>query len=336
MAAPAQSGDIYARWLGITETARPLNHYQLLRLKNFEDDAGQIRAHYNKMSAHIRKYLTTEYAEKAHGILNELTRAMLCLTDSRRKSDYDASLGRSSVGESKKRTFEQILIGRKLVNAEQLAKAKSLAAAIGVELRDALMQQKVASAEALAQALAESQGLPYVDLLQATFDIDLLGKMPATLARQHSAVPLMIDNDRILVASPNPLSTEIEDQLRLRLGLMVRPVICTPAAIHEIVNRYYTREAAAKEMGVTSQAAKDADEEFDPVAAAAKKKERLKLTGIAFALGFAFVAVSLNFVGLFSINVQRKLASTSLLYQYAGAAVVAIIPALVTFFVKRK
>ena len=55
MAAPAQSGDIYARWLGITETARPLNHYQLLRLKNFEDDAGQIRAHYNKMSAHVRK-----------------------------------------------------------------------------------------------------------------------------------------------------------------------------------------------------------------------------------------------------------------------------------------
>jgi hypothetical protein len=160
--------------------------------------------------------------------------------------------------------------------------------------------------------------------------------MPATLARQHSAVPLMIDNDRILVASPNPLSTEIEDQLRLRLGLMVRPVICTPAAIHEIVNRYYTREAAAKEMGVTSQAAKDADDDFDPVAAAAKKKERLKLTGIAFALAFAFVAVSLNFAGLFSVTVQRKLASTSLLYQYAGAAVVAIIPAIVTFIVKRK
>ena len=48
--------DVYKEWLGIAETARPLNYYQLLRLKTFEDDAIRIAAHYRKMNAHVRKY----------------------------------------------------------------------------------------------------------------------------------------------------------------------------------------------------------------------------------------------------------------------------------------
>ena len=37
---------------------RPLNHYQLLRLKQFEDDTAKIRDHYRKMNAHVRKFAT--------------------------------------------------------------------------------------------------------------------------------------------------------------------------------------------------------------------------------------------------------------------------------------
>jgi hypothetical protein len=329
---PQVQGDIYSRWLGITEKNRPLSHYQLMRLKNFEDDPSQIRAHYNKMSAHVRKYLATEYADKAHGLLNELTKAMLCLTDSRRKSDYDATLGRSAKGETRKRSLEEILIKRKVVDAEQMAKAKKLAAAIGVELHEALVQQKI-PANVVSQALAESQGLSYVDLQEIEFDLDLIGKMPAMMARQYSAVPLMIDNDRILVASPNPLPANLEDELRLRMGMTIRSVICTPAAVHEIVNKFYPREAAAREMGVTSaQDAEDAEEEFDPEAIAERKKNRLKFTGVAAAMTFAASAISIQIAGQFS----RDLAAVPLLTQYGVGLLLALVVAGITWFVKRK
>ncbi|HEX3870307.1 MAG TPA: hypothetical protein VHV77_07725 [Pirellulales bacterium] len=329
---PQAQGDIYSRWLGITDANRPLTNYQLLRLKNFEDDPAQVRAHYNKMSAHIRKYLTTEYAEKAHGILNELTRAMLCLTDSRRKSDYDASLGRSSKGETKKRSLEDILIKRKLIDADQLAKAQKLSAAIGVELRDALVQQKAIDSQAVAQAFAESQGLPYVDLLQVDFDLDLLGKMPAMLARQHSAVPLMIDNDRVLVAAANPLPTDLEDELRLRMGMTIRSVIATPTAVHEIVNRYFPREAAAREMGVTAPKAGGEQEELDPAVVAERKKDRLKFTGLAAALTFAGSAIAIQVAG----SMSRSLSGIPLLQQYGVGFLLALVAAGITWFVKRK
>ena len=39
-----QQLDVYRDWLQITETARPLSHYQLLRLPKFEDDVAKIRS----------------------------------------------------------------------------------------------------------------------------------------------------------------------------------------------------------------------------------------------------------------------------------------------------
>ena len=44
MAKP-QNIDVYKSWLGITDANRPLNYYQLLRLKKFEDDAALVRAY---------------------------------------------------------------------------------------------------------------------------------------------------------------------------------------------------------------------------------------------------------------------------------------------------
>ena len=34
----------------------------------------------------------------------------------------------------------------------------------------------------------------------------------------------------------------------LRVGLPVRTVLCTPTAIHDVVNKFYTKEAAAAEL----------------------------------------------------------------------------------------
>ena len=53
--------DVYRDWLGIKEAERPLNHYQLLRLKKFEDDPEKIRGHYRKLNAHVRKYAAGQY-----------------------------------------------------------------------------------------------------------------------------------------------------------------------------------------------------------------------------------------------------------------------------------
>ena len=157
-----QTLDVYRDWLKITETARPLNHYQLLRLKKFEDDPAKVREHYRTMNAHVRKFAAGEFAKQSQDLLNELAKAMLCLTDAQRKGEYDASLGRKDAkAEGKTRTFEEILLATKVIDQAALDKARNFAQAINVEVRDALVQQKLAKYEAVLPAYAESIGLPY-------------------------------------------------------------------------------------------------------------------------------------------------------------------------------
>ncbi|HEY4312591.1 MAG TPA: hypothetical protein VGN12_24290 [Pirellulales bacterium] len=243
----AKQLEVYRDWLGITETTRPLTHYQLLRLGKFEDDPAKIRLHYRKMNSHVRKFASGDFAQQSQELLNELAKAMLCLTDTRRKGEYDASLGRAETSKRRKHTLEEILVGRKIIDAAALEKARNLAKAINLEIRDAVIQQKV-PADVVMMAYAESLGLPYIDLGDVGVSEELAPKVPAVLARQHSCVPVLADHGELLMASPNPLVPEIEEELRLRIGMPVRTIICTPAEVHAAVAKYYPKEAAAAQM----------------------------------------------------------------------------------------
>src|SRR5262245_53475799 len=131
MKAMPQELDVYRDWLHIPDTNRPLNYYQLLRLKMFEDDAEKIRSNYRKLNAVVRKYAAGQYGAQSQQLLNELARAMLCLSDATRKAEYDASLGRKEEAKLG-RTLEEILIRRKVVDSAQLNKARNYSSAVGV------------------------------------------------------------------------------------------------------------------------------------------------------------------------------------------------------------
>jgi len=301
----AKQLDVYRDWLGITDTARPLTHYQLLRLNKFEDDPAKIRLHYRKMNAHVRKFASGDFAQQSQELLNELAKAMLCLTDTRRKGEYDASLGRAEGSKRRKHTLEEILVGRKIIDTAGLEKARNLANAINLEIRDAVIQQKLAGADVVMMAYAESLGLPYIDLGDVGVNEELAPKVPAVLARQHSCVPVMSDLGVLLMASPNPLIPDVEEELRLRLGMPVRTIICTPSEVNAAVQKYYPKEAVAAQMaaGVASgtapasvatpakadKAAKSSDDAVGavPQADKATMAKRMQMgAGLGFMWGF--------------------------------------------------
>lgn len=246
--------DVYREWLKIEDPARPVNYYKLLHLEKFEDDTEKIRKHYRKLNGHVRKYATGKFAKESQELLNELARAMLCLTDAKRKREYDKKQGRQDKQVADKpKTLEELLLARG-TPADAIAKAKKYATAVGVDLRDAVVQQKVGTPDEIYPLFAQSIGLSFVDLEEVGLDEHLLPKVPALLARQNSCAPVMVDEDQLLVASPNPLRPEVEDELRMRIGMPVRSVLCTPAAITKVLDQHYTREQAqAEKMGGTGQ-----------------------------------------------------------------------------------
>lgn len=330
---PPQQLDVYRDWLQIKETNRPLNHYQLLRLKPFDDDTARIRDHFRKMTAHVRKKgdETSESARAAE-LVQELTRAMLTLCDTRRKADYDQRLGRKEAADVRTQSFEAAIVARKLVEPEQLERARKFAGVVGVEIRDAVIQQKMAAPDAVMQVYAESLGLPFVEPADIEIDAALLPVVPAVLARQHSLAPLVEDDGQVIVASPNPLTPELEEQLRLRFNKPIRAAICTPAAINTLINKHYPREAAVAEMGTAAPAAASASStaatQAGAKAAPAKtyaerRKHKLQVTFVAAVAGFAGVSVIGSFTAWGTANTMML---------YVVAAVVGAIGAAVGWF----
>ena len=310
----ARELDVYRDWLGITETQRPLNYYQLLRLKTFEDDVAKTRAHYRKMNSHVRKYATGDYAEQSQELLNELARAMLCLTDAHRKREYDVTLGRKEVGVGGRRSLEEILLSNRDIDQAQLEKARRFADQVGLEIRDALVQQKLAAADTVMLAFAESQGLPYVELEEVGVDEELVPQVPPGTAKQHSCVPIMEDGGQVLMASPNPLIPDVEEELRLRFGMPVRTVLCTPASINKMIVEHYGRDAHhpgavsdAKQKQAAKQAAKAAKKAARKAARAAAEPpsdEEIKQRNLYLIMAFNMGVVlgMLVLMGVFSFG----------------------------------
>ena len=84
--------DPYLKWLGIRESSRPINHYRLLGLDLFEDDADVIAMAADRQMLHIRTYQGGPNGDLSQQLLNELARARRCLLMAEKKQEYDSEL----------------------------------------------------------------------------------------------------------------------------------------------------------------------------------------------------------------------------------------------------
>lgn len=245
--------DVYKEWLGIPEGERPPDHYTLLRLVRFEDDVDKIRQHYKKLNAHVRKYATGQYMAESQELLNELAKAMLCLTDPERKREYDESLGREFEDEAGpgRKPLEKVLVEQEHMTRDQAKEAKQFAEVRGLSMRDAVVQMKLVDAETATKALAQEKGLSYIDLEEIVPDDSVLDRVPRQLVKRNSVLPLFVDDDRLMVACADEPDPDLEEELRLRCGVPMRSVLATPRAINQGIAKYYAAgmrdEAAAQQ-----------------------------------------------------------------------------------------
>lgn len=69
---------------------------------------------------------------------------------------------------------------------------------------DHLVDSNVVTSEAIAQVLAEANGMVFVDLSALHVDPAIIGAVPDTVAIKYHCVPLGFDDDRLLVAIADP------------------------------------------------------------------------------------------------------------------------------------
>ena len=233
--------DVYKEWLGIPEGDRPPDHYTLLRLVQFEDDTDKIQSNYRKLNAHVRKYATGQYLKQSQDLLNEMAKAMLCLTGPDSKRDYDTSLGREPQGipEGEASTLLDFLVEKEVIKRSQVEEIERFADARGLSHRDAVVQMKLAKSSQATQALASELRIPFVDLNDMLPEDNILDQLPKQVVKRHTCLPLFEERGKLMVACVDQPSPELEDEIRMRFGMPIMPVLAVPRSIQQGIAKYY-------------------------------------------------------------------------------------------------
>jgi type IV pilus assembly protein PilB len=141
------------------------------------------------------------------------------------------------------RQLGDILLEGGLVTSDELADAFEEHQRVGRSLGRVLVERGVLSESQLVAALAQQIGLTFVDLAEYPVDGSAVGRVPDSVCRRYSALPIAYEDGRLVVAMADPANVFALDDIRSLTGLEVKPVVATRADVIAAINRFHRAEA---------------------------------------------------------------------------------------------
>ncbi len=166
----------------------------------------------------------------------------------------------------------QILVESGFISEEQLQKALAKQKGSGKMLGDVMLEMNLVSETQLAQALAIRLKVPFVDLASVKVDTEAVQKIPEATAKDKCVFAYMINHNRLMVATNDPINFYIFDELKVVAGMEIVPQISTKTQIEAAIAKYYSSSAIDKTV---SELENDASTETQDIAAAAASDERV-------------------------------------------------------------
>jgi len=140
----------------------------------------------------------------------------------------------------------RLLVAAGVISDEQLAEA--VASAEDRPLPHVLSELGFASEVVVAQAIAESMGLTFVDI--TAFDIDPNAALVLSndLMRKYTVLPIESKDDDLVVAMADPANIFAIDDLRIVTGKEIRPVVAVESDLVSAIDRFSAGRANINDM----------------------------------------------------------------------------------------
>lgn len=106
-------------------------------------------------------------------------------------------------------------------------------------LEDAILELGTVSPEVIFRAVAEVHQLPYVDLFTQTVDAEAIKAIPAKVVLHYKFLPISLEKGTLTAAFSTPPGSRERQNLRLVVGVRLRPVIAPPQAIARAIKQHY-------------------------------------------------------------------------------------------------
>ena len=143
----------------------------------------------------------------------------------------------------------QILVENGFINEKQLQEALDKQKQSGGKmLGDVMLEMGLVSETQLAQALSIRLKVPFVDLAAVQINKDAVMKIPEATAREKTVIAFDMHNNRLMVASNDPINFYIFEELKVQTGMEIIPQISTKTQIEEAIGRFYSQQTVNKVM----------------------------------------------------------------------------------------
>jgi len=139
----------------------------------------------------------------------------------------------------KKAEFTEILIRQGLLSPDQVTEAKQMTKESGTKLPDALVRLGYATGEDVTRAIAEQNGLNYVNVNEVNIPPSVIELVPESVARENAILPLSEGDGHLTIIISDPWDIDTIDKLRFILNKQIDLAMAPREAILEAVNRYY-------------------------------------------------------------------------------------------------
>ncbi len=148
-----------------------------------------------------------------------------------------------------KQTNIDLLVEKGIITQEQLSRAKDEVNRTGMPVEKALEKLGFISAVDIAQVVAESMGVPFIDLSEYIIDPEVVKLIPESTAKKYLVVPLFKIGDSLTAAMANPQDILALDEIRMKSKVStVEPVLSTMEMIQRAIDQYYGALGSAKEL----------------------------------------------------------------------------------------
>ncbi len=159
--------------------------------------------------------------------------------------------------------LEDALVSGGMLGADKLAEAKAAAEALHEPIISYLVKNSLISDEQLTKANAAITGMPYVNLMAARIEPEILKLLPQEVAERYMAVPLGEMQHKLVVAMLDANNVQAVDFLSNRIARPLKVYVASEAGIRQILRQYSARlddqmEAALKSVD-SNMAQEDSD-----------------------------------------------------------------------------
>lgn len=137
------------------------------------------------------------------------------------------------------RDVGDVLLESGKINQKQLELARRRQARQQVPLHRAMVDLNFASEEDTHRALAQVNGLEFVDVSQISVSKEVMEMVPVKIALHFRFVPVQLESGQLTLAFSEPPVLSDLGNLRLLLGTRLRAALTTPTGVHSFIKKYY-------------------------------------------------------------------------------------------------